>query len=123
MTGMIADLQPQAEAMRRAALRGFSTATDLADWLVREAGVPFRDAHHITGRVVARAEAENVRLDELSLDDMKNIDPRIDERVFSVLTVENSVASRVSHGGTAPQNVRKMAALWLERLAKPSGDA
>ncbi len=118
MTGMIADLQPQTETMRRAAMRGFSTATDLADWLVREAGVPFRDAHHITGRVVAKAEADGLRLDELPLEAMQAVDKRIDARVFSVLTVDASVASRVSYGGTAPQNVRKMATLWLKRLEK-----
>jgi argininosuccinate lyase len=123
MTGMIADLQPQAEAMKRAASRGYSTATDLADWLVREAGVPFRDAHHITGRVVARAEADAVRLDELPLAAMQAIDARIDISVFSVLTVDSSVASRVSYGGTAPQNVRKMATLWLKRLATELGAA
>ena len=118
MTGMIADMQPQIENMRRASMRGYSTATDLADWLVREAGVPFRDAHHITGQVVARAESLSVRLDELPLEAMRAVDARIDQRVFSVLTVENSVASRVSYGGTAPQNVRKMATSWLKRLEK-----
>ncbi len=118
MTGMIADMQPQIENMRRASMRGYSTATDLADWLVREAGVPFRDAHHITGQVVARAESLGVRLDELPLEAMRAVDARIDQRVFSVLTVENSVASRVSYGGTAPQNVRKMATSWLKRLEK-----
>jgi argininosuccinate lyase len=123
MTGMIADLQPQAETMKRAAMRGFSTATDLADWLVREAGVPFRDAHHITGRVVAKAEADGVRLDELPLAAMQAVDARIDKRVFSVLTVDASVASRVSYGGTAPQNVRKMATAWLKRLEKESSAA
>jgi len=118
MTGMITDLQPQVENMRRASMRGYSTATDLADWLVREAGVPFRDAHHITGQVVARAEADGVRLDELPLAAMQAVDTRIDNRVFSVLTVEASVASRISYGGTAPQNVRKMATAWLKRLEK-----
>ena len=118
MTGMVADMQPQVENMRRASMRGYSTATDLADWLVREAGVPFREAHGITGRVVARAEADGVRLDELPLEAMQAVDARIDKRVFSVLTVENSVASRTSYGGTAPQNVRKMATAWLKRLEK-----
>jgi argininosuccinate lyase len=123
MTGMIADLQPQVETMRRASMRGYSTATDLADWLVREAGVPFRDAHHITGQVVARAEKDGLRLDELPLEAMRAVDTRIDKRVFSVLTVENSVASRTSYGGTAPQNVRKMATAWLKRLEKELGAA
>ncbi len=118
MTGMVADMQPQVENMRRASMRGYSTATDLADWLVREAGVPFREAHGITGRVVAQAERDGVRLDELPLEAMKAVDARIDKRVFSVLTVENSVASRTSYGGTAPQNVRKMATAWLKRLEK-----
>ncbi len=118
MTGMVADMQPQVENMRRASMRGYSTATDLADWLVREAGVPFRDAHHITGQVVARAEKDGVRLDELPLEAMRSVDDRIDKRVFSVLTVESSVASRTSYGGTAPQNVRKMATAWLKRLEK-----
>ena len=118
MTGMIADLTPNVENMRKSALKGYSTATDLADWLVREAGVPFRDAHHITGRAVAAAEAAGVRLDELPLEALKQVDSRIDKRVFSILSVENSVASRVSTGGTAPQNVRKIAAAWIKRLEK-----
>ena len=117
-TGMIADLEPNAENMRRAAMKGYSTATDLADWLVREAGVPFRDAHGITGKVVAAAEAAGLRLDELPLEAMQAVDRRIDKRVYSVLTVEASAASRVSTGGTAPQNVRKMAAAWIKRLEK-----
>ena len=118
MTGMIADLTPNVENMRKSAMKGYSTATDLADWLVREAGVPFRDAHHITGRAVAAAEGLSVRLDELPLEALKQVDSRIDQRVFSVLSVDNSVASRVSTGGTAPQNVRKMAAAWIKRLEK-----
>ena len=104
--------------MKRAAMRGFSTATDLADWLVREAGVPFREAHGITGRIVALAEVKGGRLDELPLDAMRGVEPRIDARVFDVLTVDNSVASRTSYGGTAPQNVKKMASAWIKRLEK-----
>jgi argininosuccinate lyase len=118
MTGMVADLEPNVEVLRRAAERGYSTATDLADWLVREGGVPFREAHHVTGRVVALAEAQGLRLDQLALADMQAIDARIGKGVFSVLDVESSVKSRVSHGGTAPQNVRKMARQWVKRLAK-----
>ena len=116
MTGMIADLTPNEARMRAAAMLGYSTATDLADWLVREAGVPFREAHGITGKIVALAEAKAVRLDELPLEAMQGVEPRIDSRVMMVLTVENSVASRVSYGGTAPQNVQKMASGWIKRL-------
>ncbi len=105
-TGMIADMEPVAENMRVAAGRGYSTATDLADWLVRAAGVPFRDAHGITGAVVKRAEEQGVDLADLPLAEMQAIDKRITEDVFGVLTVEASVASRTSYGGTAPDNVR-----------------
>ncbi|MBO6782699.1 MAG: argininosuccinate lyase [Alphaproteobacteria bacterium] len=105
-TGMITDMEPVTENMRAAAGRGYSTATDLADWLVRAAGVPFRDAHGITGAVVKKAEDRGVGLAELPLDEMQAVDPRITEDVFDVLTVEASVASRTSYGGTAPENVR-----------------
>src|SRR5262245_25523481 len=118
MTGMVEDLEPNAEAMRRAAAAGFSTATDLADWLVRALGVPFREAHHVTGRIVAAAEARGVELDRLPLEVMREVEPRIDKAVFSVLSVESSVRSRSSYGGTAPQNVRKMAKAWIKRLEK-----
>ena len=118
MTGMIDDLQPNVARMKAAAMLGYSTATDLADWLVREAGVPFREAHGITGRIVALAETQDVRLDELPLDAMRGVEPRIDARVFDVLSVDNSVASRTSYGGTAPQNVKKMASAWIKRLEK-----
>ena len=121
MTGMIHDLQPNVARMKQAAMLGFSTATDLADWLVREAGVPFRQAHGITGRIVGLAEARGVRLDELPLEAMQDVEPRIDSRVMSVLTVDNSVASRLSYGGTAPQNVQKMAANWIKQLEKEFG--
>ena len=121
MTGMIDDLQPNVERMRDAAMTGYSTATDLADWLVREAGVPFRDAHGITGRIVALAEGKGLRLDELPLELMRTVDPRINSGVQKVLTVENSVASRMSYGGTAPQSVRKMASGWIKRLEKEQG--
>ena len=107
--------------MRAAAGRGFSTATDLADWLVRAKGLPFRDAHHVTGRIVAAAEAEGVGLEALPLAVMRAIDPRVDGGVGAVLGVEKSVASRTSYGGTAPQGVKKAAASWIKRLAKEAG--
>ena len=107
MTGMVATLTFVPERMRAVAGAGYSTATDLADWLVREGGVPFREAHHITGRAVAAAEAAGVGLAELQLATLQGIDARIDARVFDVLTVEASVASRASYGGTAPVRVRE----------------
>jgi argininosuccinate lyase len=118
MAGMIGDLEPVPEAMRAAAGRGYSTATDLADWLVRELKMPFRDAHHVTGSIVKAAETQGVDLDKLPLADMQAIEPKITKAVFSVLSVENSVKSRTSYGGTAPQNVLKMARHWLRRLEK-----
>ncbi|HVZ05850.1 argininosuccinate lyase [Hyphomicrobium sp.] len=118
MAGMISDLEPVPEAMRDAAGRGYSTATDLADWLVRELKMPFRDAHHVTGAIVKAAETKGVDLDQLPLADMQAVEPRITKAVFSVLSVENSVKSRTSYGGTAPQNVLKMARHWLRRLEK-----
>ena len=121
MAGMIADLEPNAEAMRAAAGRGYSTATDLADWLVRELKMPFREAHHVTGAIVKAAEAKGIDLDQLSLAEMQAVEPRITDAVFSVLSVENSVKSRTSYGGTAPQNVAKMARQWLKRLEKARG--
>jgi argininosuccinate lyase len=116
MGGMVDDMMPNAGRMREAAARGYSTATDLADWLVREAGIPFRNAHHITGRIVKLAEIHGVELYQLPIEQMQTIDPRITDAVYSVLSVENSVASRVSFGGTAPENVRGQARLWLNRL-------
>nr|WP_274379285.1 argininosuccinate lyase [Pseudoroseomonas vastitatis] len=115
--GMVRDMKPDATRLREAAGAGFSTATDLADWLVRELRLPFRDAHHVTGRLVARAEAKGVDLPALSLEAMQEEEPRIHSGVFGVLSVEASVASRTSYGGTAPVNVRRMAAEWRERLA------
>ncbi|OJV31196.1 MAG: argininosuccinate lyase [Sphingomonas sp. 67-36] len=106
MTGMIESATFRTERMRGLAESGYATATDLADWLVREANVPFREAHHITGRAVARAEALGVTLDKVPLADLQAIDARIDDRVYSVLSVDASVASRTSFGGTAPDNVR-----------------
>ena len=106
MTGMVESATFRTDRMHAAASAGFSTATDLADWLVREGGVPFREAHHITGRAVAKAETDGVRLDQLPLEALKEIDDRIDDRVYGVLSVEASVASRTSFGGTAPDRVR-----------------
>ena len=96
---------------------GFATATDLADWLVRVLRLPFRDAHHVTGRLVALAEAKGVDLAGLTLAEMQAVEPRITAEVFSVLTVEASVASRTSYGGTAPANVAREAARWQAALA------
>jgi argininosuccinate lyase len=106
MTGMVETTTFVPERMRAAAEAGFSTATDFADWLVREANIPFREAHHITGRAVKLAETEGVAMAQLPLEALQAIDPRIDERVYGVLTVDASVASRTSHGGTAPDQVR-----------------
>ncbi|WP_294256775.1 argininosuccinate lyase [uncultured Sphingomonas sp.] len=106
MTGMVESATFRLERMRAAAEAGFSTATDLADWLVREGGIPFREAHHITGRAVARAEADGIRLDQLPIEALQEIDARIDERVYGVLSVDASVNSRTSFGGTAPSRVR-----------------
>jgi argininosuccinate lyase len=114
--GMVEDMRPNAERMREAARRGYSTATDLADWLVREAGLTFREAHHATGRIVREAEQSGLDLADLPLAAMPQIEPRVTEGVFKVLSVENSVASRRSFGGTAPENVRRQAEIWLKTL-------
>ncbi|MBD8552299.1 argininosuccinate lyase [Sphingomonas sp. CFBP 8764] len=106
MTGMVESATFRTERMRAVAEAGFATATDLADWLVREAGLPFREAHHVTGRAVKRAEDLGIALDALSIEDLQAIDARIDDRVYGVLSVDASVASRTSFGGTAPGNVR-----------------
>jgi argininosuccinate lyase len=118
MTGLVDDLEPEPQAMRSAAAQGFATATDLADWLVRTLGLPFREAHHATGALVALADRKGVDLAKLSLADMTSVEPRITTEVFSVLTVEASVASRTSLGGTAPDNVRREAQAWLARLGQ-----
>jgi argininosuccinate lyase len=118
MTGMVRDMVPDAARMRKAAEDGYSTATDLADWLVSTLNLPFREAHNVTGRIVARASSANVALDQLPLAEMQAIEPRITKEVLSVLAVDNSVKSRVSYGGTAPKNVRKEANRWLKALAK-----
>jgi argininosuccinate lyase len=116
MTGMVRDMQPDAARMKAAAGEGYSTATDLADWLVREIGMPFRDAHHVTGRIVAVAEKRGAALEDLPLAAMQEVEPRITKDVFGVLSVERSVKSRTSLGGTAPRNVERQAAQWLKRL-------
>jgi argininosuccinate lyase len=106
-TGMVRDLVPDRDALRAAASKGYATATDLADWLVRELNLPFRRAHHVTGTLVKLAESKGVALDRLSLDDMKNVEPRIDQSVFGVLSIDASVGSRASYGGTSPARVRE----------------
>ncbi|MGN6462470.1 MAG: argininosuccinate lyase [Pseudolabrys sp.] len=118
MTGMVRDLVPDAAKMEAAAGEGYATATDLADWLVRTLKMPFREAHHVTGRIVARAAKDGVALDALPLAAMQEIEPRITKAVFAVLSVQRSVESRVSYGGTAPKNVRAQANKWLKALAK-----
>jgi argininosuccinate lyase len=115
--GMVRDMTPDTARMRTFAGSGFATATDLADWLVRVLRLPFRDAHHVTGRLVTRAEAKGVDLAGLTLAEMQAEEPRITEDVFSVLTVDASVASRTSYGGTAPANVAREAARWQAALA------
>ena len=102
--------------MKQAAGAGYATATDLADWLVRALGLPFREAHHVTGRIVGLAAERGVALEELKLADMQSVEPRITPAVFDVLSVEKSVASRTSYGGAAPANVRVQAEGWLRRL-------
>ncbi len=117
-TGMVRDLTPDANRMRAAAGAGYSTATDLADWLVRALKMPFREAHHITGRIVALAAERNAPLEKLTLEDLQSVEPRITAEVFDVLGVARSVRSRTSYGGTAPANVRRQANAWLKRLDK-----
>ena len=116
MKGMVADLQPDTQRMEAAAGAGFSTATDLADWLVRELGMPFREAHHMTGRLVALAASRKVGLEDLTLHEMQGVEPRLTMAIYDVLGVQNSVASRTSYGGTAPDNVRTQAERWIAAL-------
>ncbi|MFY9697371.1 MAG: argininosuccinate lyase [Rhodoplanes sp.] len=116
MTGMVADMQPDTRRMEAAAAQGYATATDLADWLVRELDMPFREAHHVTGRIVAAAERLGVALDALPLDEIRAIEPRIGPEALRVLSVRNSVKTRTSLGGTAPKNVRAQAKRWLRKL-------
>ena len=117
MEGMVKDMSANRDSLEAAAATGFSTATDLADWLVRVLGMPFREAHHVTGSLVAMAEAKGCDLPDLSLDDMQSVHSDITRDVFDVLGVHNSVASRLSYGGTAPQRVREQVARWKEALA------
>jgi argininosuccinate lyase len=121
MTGMVRDMQPDVARMKAAAGAGYATATDLADWLVRALKMPFREAHHVAGRIVARAAETDLQLHKLSLADMQAIEPRVTNAVFDVLSVERSVASRISYGGTAPKNVRAQARRWLKRLERERG--
>ncbi|WP_142848985.1 argininosuccinate lyase [Telmatospirillum sp. J64-1] len=116
MTGMIADMTVNEDVLKAAAGAGFTTATDIADWLVRVLGMPFRQAHHVTGRIVKLAEDRGCGLEDLSLADMQGVEPRITEDVFTVLGVEKSAASRTSFGGTAPDNVRAQAKAARERF-------
>jgi argininosuccinate lyase len=118
MTGMVRDMQPDAERMKAAAGAGYATATDLAAWLVRTLKMPFRDAHHVTGRIVAKAAENDLPLHELPLAEMKKVEPRITQAVFGVLSVDRSVQSRTSFGGTAPRNVRAQAQKWLKALER-----
>jgi argininosuccinate lyase len=118
MAGMVHDLEPDAARMRAAAGAGFATATDLADWLVRRLALPFREAHHVTGQIVAAAAARKVELEQLSLAEMQAIEARITDEVFSGLGVEKSVESRTSYGGTAPVHVRAQAQKWVDRLGQ-----
>ncbi len=116
MEGMVRDMVANRQVLEKAASSGFSTATDLADWLVREAGLPFRDAHHVTGTLVALAEAKGCDLPDLSLAEMQGVNPAISQEIYSVLGVHNSVNSRQSYGGTAPDQVRAQVARWKELL-------
>ncbi|MHA1108855.1 MAG: argininosuccinate lyase [Alphaproteobacteria bacterium] len=116
MEGMVRDMAPDAGRLRAAAGGGFSTATDLADWLVRVLGMPFREAHHVTGRIVGLAEAEGCDLVALALDQMQAIEPGLTAEVYDVLSAEASSASRTSHGGTAPVRVREQVKRWQEEL-------
>ena len=120
MTGMVRDLEPDVTAMRSAAGKGYSTATDLADWLTRTLKMPFRDAHHVTGRIVAKAAEDDVAIDQLPLKTMQAIEPKITKAVFDVLSVGKSVESRKVYGGTAPNQVRAQANRWLKRLKSKS---
>ncbi len=116
--GMVRDMEPEAATLKKAAGSGFSTATDLADWLVRALGLPFREAHHVTGRIVALAAEQGVELARLPLGAMQGVHAAIDERVFSVLSVDKSVRSRTSYGGTSPKNVRAQAKRWQRQLER-----
>jgi len=117
MAGMVTDMQPNKERLAEAAGAAYSTATDLADWLVRKLNMPFRNAHHVTGTIVAMAEKQGVTLDELALADMQKVEPKITKDVYSVLSPLASAKSRVSYGGTAPREVRKQVKRWQKTLS------
>ena len=116
MAGMVADMTPNKDRLAEAAGAAFSTATDLADWLVMKLNMPFRDAHHVTGTIVAMAEKQSTTLDALPLKDMQSVEPRITDDIFNVLTPLASASSRTSYGGTAPSEVRKQTAIWKANL-------
>ena len=116
MAGMITDMQPNKERLAEAAGAAYSTATDLADWLVRKLNMPFRNAHHVTGTIVAMAEKQGVTLDALALTDMQKVEPKITKDVYSVLSPLASAKSRVSYGGTAPREVKKQVKRWQKVL-------
>ncbi len=116
MAGMIADLKVDADAMRAAAEEGYPTATDLADWIVRTLMKPFREAHHIAGSIVRRAEELDLPLEKLPLAEMQAVEPGITQEVFAVLSLEASVKARMSYGGTAPDRVREQLFVWREKL-------
>ena len=118
MTGMVEDIEPDLRAMKRAASSGHATATDLADWLVLNLGLPFREAHQIAGRIVALAESRGSDLKKLPLSDLQSVEKRITEEVYSALDALGSVKSRTSYGGTAPANVKREAKRWIKRLEK-----
>ena len=120
MTGMIADMQVDTNMLKKSAGSSYSTATDLADWLVRVLNLPFRQAHHVTGQIVSLAAELKIPLHRVPLEDMQKIEADITEDVFDVLTVANSLRSRTSFGGTAPKNVRRMAKSWIKKLEKES---
>jgi argininosuccinate lyase len=117
MTGMIKDMQPNKEILQTAAGNAFSTATDLADWLVRKLNMPFRNAHHVTGKIVALAEQKGMTLSELTLDEYIKIEPKITKDIYSILSPLSSAESRVSYGGTAPSEVEKQVAIWSKILS------
>ena len=116
MTGMVSDMTANRDTLKAAAASGFSTATDLADWLVRSLNLPFREAHHVTGTLVAMAETRGCDLPDLSLPEMNSVHPGITQEIYSVLGVENSVRSRTSYGGTSPEQVRAQIARWRDNL-------
>ncbi len=118
MTGMVGDMTPNEARMKEMAGAGHATATDLADWLARTLKMPFREAHHVTGRIVAAAEKAGASLEKLPLAAMQAVEPRITKDVYAVLSAERSVASRMTYGGTAPKNVRAQAKRWLKKLDK-----